>query len=320
MVTMIAVVFCAVFAITALLTLAAGGGPSREMQNRLTAIEGEPAPTALTATATNIRREDVARTKWLDRWLTRLNLAARTRLLLHQADVKTPPEKLLAIALIGWASFAGGLYLRTRHLLPSLVIAAGTLPVPLFYVLRRRACRLAKFEQQLPETLDMMVSALQAGHSLITAIGALGQDCPEPIGSEFRMLFDEQNFGLDLRSAMTNFTARVPLQDVRIFVAAALIQKESGGNLAEVLSKVALTTRDRFRLKKQISVHTAQGRITGRVLAFLPVALGFGMYLVNPAGMSVLWTRPAGLKLLYTAGVMVLIGFIVIRRIVRIRV
>lgn len=320
MVAMIAVVFCTVFAVTAMLILAAGGGPSKEVQKRLTGIRRESAPSA-SEEATNIRRKDrVAGTEWLDRWLTRLNLAGRTRLLLYQADLKTTPEKLLAIALIGWASIADILYLRTRHVLPSVVMAAGFLPIPLFCVLRRRAGRLAKFEQQLPEALDMLVSALQAGHSLISAIGALGQDCPEPLGGEFRTLFDEQNFGLDLRTAMANLTMRVPLQDVRIFVAAALIQKESGGNLAEVLSKVALTTRDRFRLKKQISVHTAQGRLTGWVLTFLPVALGFGMYLVNPAGMSVLWTRPAGLKMLYTASGMIFIGCILIRRIVRIRV
>ena len=317
----IAVVFCAVFTITVLLIFAAGGGPSKEMQKRLTAIGTEAAPVTSAEGATNIRREDrVTRTAWLDRWLTRFNLAARTRLLLNQADLKTPPEKLLGIALAGWVSIGGIVYLRTGQVIPGLIAGGVCLPLPVLYVLRQRARRLAKFEQQLPEALDMMVSALQAGHSLITALGALGQDCPEPIGSEFRTLFEEQNFGVDLRTAMVNFTARVPLQDVRIFVAAALIQKESGGNLAEVLSKVALTTRERFRLKKQIAVHTAQGRMTGRVLTLLPVGLGFGMYLANPVGMSVLWTRPAGLKMLYTAIVMVLIGSMLIRRIVRIRV
>jgi tight adherence protein B len=103
-------------------------------------------------------------------------------------------------------------------------------------------------------------------------------------------------------------------------VAAALIQKESGGNLAEVLSKVAVTTRERFRLKKQISVHTAQGRLTGWILSLLPVGLGAGMFLVNPDGMSILWTTPVGLKMLYTASAMIAIGAFIIRKIVRVRV
>lgn len=166
----------------------------------------------------------------------------------------------------------------------------------------------------------MLVSALKVGHSLVSGIGALGQDSAEPVAGEFRKLFEEQNFGLDMRAAMTNLATRVPLQDVRILVAAALIQKESGGNLAEVLEKVAHVTRERFRLKKQIMVHTAQGRLTGWILSLLPVVLGFGMYLVNPEGMSVLWTRPVGLKLLYTAVSMIVVGCLIIRKIVRVRV
>ena len=117
-----------------------------------------------------------------------------------------------------------------------------------------------------------------------------------------------------------NLTERAPIQDFRIFVAAVLIQKESGGNLAEVLEKVAETTRERFRLKKQVSVHTAQGRMTGWMLSLLPVALGLGMYFVNPDGMSVLWKRPIGLKMLYTAIGMDIVGALIIRKIVSIRV
>jgi len=135
-----------------------------------------------------------------------------------------------------------------------------------------------------------------------------------------RKCFDEQNFGVDLRTALLNLTERAPIQDFRIFVAAVLIQKESGGNLAEVLEKVAQTTRERFRLKKQVSVHTAQGRMTGWILSLLPVLLGVGMYLLNPDGMSVLWKRPLGLKMLYTAAGMEVVGALIIRKIVAIQV
>jgi tight adherence protein B len=227
---------------------------------------------------------------------------------------------LLLISLTSWAVAAGGIYLRVGALLPAIFLAAGMIPIPLIYVFRKRAKRFAKLERQLPEALDMLVGALKVGHSLITAIGALAQDAAEPLAGEFRKLFDEQNFGLDPHTAMTNLALRVPLPDVRIFVAAALIQKESGGNLAEVLAKVAQTTRARFQLKKQIMVHTAQGRLTGWILSLLPVGLGFGMYLVNPDGMSLLWTRSIGLKMLCAAAAMILVGWAIIQKIVRISV
>jgi tight adherence protein B len=175
-------------------------------------------------------------------------------------------------------------------------------------------------EQQLPEALGMMVSALRVGHSLVASLGAVAQGTPEPLGRELRKCFDEQNYGVELRTALLNLTSRAPVQDIRIFVAAVLIQKESGGNLAEVLEKLVQTTRERFRLKKQVNVHTAQGRMTGWILSLLPLVLGFGMYLVNPEGMSILWKRPVGLKLLYAATVMDIAGALIIRKIVRIRV
>lgn len=321
MIAIVAVVFGAVFAIAGLFLLAMKSGPSKDVRKRLEALRWETAPAQSEETAANIRREErLSGIDWLNRWMVRLNLAARVRLLLYQADVRTPAEMLLLASLAAWIAVAVIIYFRTGAPLPSIVLSAAFIPIPLLYVLRKRARRFAKIEQQLPDALDQLVSALQVGHSLITAIGALGHDSAEPLAGEFRILFDEQNFGMDLRTAMQNLATRAPLQDVRIFVAAALIQKESGGNLAEVLSRVAQTIRDRFRLKKQISVHTAQGRLTGWILSLLPVGLGFGMYLVNPAGMSVLWTRPLGLKMLYAAGGMIVAGCLLIRRIVRIRV
>jgi tight adherence protein B len=318
---MILVVCSAVFAIASLVIVAMRSGPSKPMKQRLEALQREAVAPEFAEAEPDIRREEeLSGIGWLNRWMVRLNIAPRIRLLLYQADVKTPAEILLFSSLGGWASLGLLIFFRTGALIASVVISAGFIPVPLIYILRKRASRFAKFEQQLPEALDMLVSALRVGHSLITAIGALGQDATEPIAREFRKLFDEQNFGLDLRTAMNNLAVRVPLQDVRIFVAAALIQKESGGNLAEVLDKVAQTTRDRMRLKKQVKVHTAQGRLTGWILSLMPVALGFAMYLENPGGMSVLWTQPLGLKMLYTAVSMIVIGCLIIRKIVRIQV
>lgn len=314
-------VWLAVFAAAGIAITSMKAGPSKHVKMRLRVVERESAVQARFEVSADIRQQEPpGRIVWLNRWMVHFNIAPAIRLFLCQAGVKIPAERLLVISAVSWAAGTCAVFLRTHALAPSILVSAGFVPLPWMWVVRRRAQRFAKLEQQLPEALDMLVSALRVGHSLITAIGAVGQEATEPLAGEFRKIFDEQNFGVDPRIAMTNLATRAPLPDVRIFVAAALIQKESGGNLAEVLAKVAQTTRSRFRLRKQIMVHTAQGRLTGLILSLLPLALGIGMYLVNPAGMSVLWKRPIGLKMLWTALGMIVAGWLIIRKIVRIRV
>ena len=140
-----------------------------------------------------------------------------------------------------------------------MLIGGVTGAAPFGYVLNRRSRRFDKFNQALPEALDLVVSALRAGNSFIAALDMMGRESPEPIGKEFRICYDEQNYGLELRTAMDNLVTRVPLQDLKIAVTAILIQKESGGNLAEVLDKTSYVIRERFRLRRQVRVHTAQG-------------------------------------------------------------
>jgi tight adherence protein B len=173
-----------------------------------------------------------------------------------------------------------------------------------------------KFEEGIPEALELIVSALRVGHSLNAAMGLVSRECPDPVGGEFRATFDEMNYGLELKSALDNLVTRVPLQDVKIVCTAILIQRESGGNLAEVLEKTSQVIRERFRLKRQVLTHTAQGRLTGWILTLLPVALGFLLYMVNPDLMSMLWKKELGIKLLYAAGAMIVVGGLIIRKIV----
>jgi tight adherence protein B len=161
-----------------------------------------------------------------------------------------------------------------------------------------------------------MVSALRAGQSLIAAMGMVARECTEPLGGEFRTCFEEQNFGLEMKMAMDNLIHRVPLQDLRIVCTAILIQKESGGNLAEVLDKTAHVIRERFRLKREVATRTAQGRLTGWVLTLLPIVLAMALYTVNPDMMSLLWKRDIGIKLLYLASAMIVVGGLIIRKIV----
>ena len=312
----------ALAAVAVLVAMLTKTDSSKHGAARLAALEHEFAPTADEETVIDIRKDQrhLSRIPWLNGLLIKLNLAQASSLFLYQAGVT---KSLGALALISIAcSAVVGTLLSFRFgagTVP-LVLAAAFLFVPFLYVRRKRAKRLSKIEQQLPEAIGLMVSALRVGHSFIASVGAVAQESAEPLGGEMRKCFDEQNYGVELRTALVHLTERAPIQDLRIFVAAVLIQKESGGNLAEVLEKVAQTTRERFRLKKQVSVHTAQGRMSGYVLSILPIALGLVMYFVNPDGMSVLWTRPMGLKMLYAASCMDVVGALIIRKVVSIRV
>jgi tight adherence protein B len=207
--------------------------------------------------------------------------------------------------------------LRTGSVILGLLIGAALGFLPLSYVLIKRGKRFKKFEAGLPDALDLMTSALRVGHSFNSALSLVSRECADPIGSEFRAAFDEQNFGLELRVALENLIARIPLQDLKIVVTAILIQRESGGNLAEVLEKTAYVIRQRFRLKRQVMTHTAQGRLTGWILTILPVALGIGLYIINPDTESLLWHREIGVKLLFAGAGMMVIGTLIIQKIVR---
>ena len=207
-------------------------------------------------------------------------------------------------------------YLRTASVLIAIPVGLLLAFAPFGWVLHARSRRFNKFLQGLPEALDLMVSALRAGHSLIAAMGLVSRECADPVGTEFRTCFEEQNYGLELKTAIDNMINRVPLQDLRITATAIMIQKESGGNLAEVLDKTSHVIRERFRLKRQIATHTAQGRLTGWILTLLPVVLAIALYFVNPKMMSILWTTKIGIKLLWAASIMIVIGGLIIRKIV----
>ena len=323
MLPLILVVFAGAFLVTALLLAATGAGASQQLKEtlaRLDSVSVTSKQAMLDETAIIKREELLSSIPWLDRWLRTMDIFGRVRLLLGQADLNWTAGGVL-IASLGCAALAGAaVYLRTGVVFLSALLALLAASIPWLYVLYKRSRRFGAFEEMLPEALDMIVSALRAGHGLTSAIGTVAKEMGDPIAKEFRQCFDEQNFGLELRSAMLNLAARVPIQDVRIIVTAILVQKESGGNLAEVLDKVAAVIRDRFRLKRQIRVHTAQGRLTGWILACLPPVLGTGLYFMKPEYMSVLWKTPMGLKMLYGATVMTVIGALIIRKIVRVRV
>jgi tight adherence protein B len=316
-------VFLSVFVVLALLMFAGGAGASQRAKQTLSNLESALA-TMTSETRENIvdlrKNELLSAIPWLNRWLQNVEFVPRLRLLLKQADLNWTTGRLLLMSIACFAIPAFLIYKRTEAVALSLLLGLVIGYAPVGFVLSKRRRRFNAFEQGLPEALDLMVSALRAGHSLIAAIRLVANESPQPIGGEFRICFDEQNYGLELRNALENLATRMPLQDLRIVATAILIQKESGGNLAEVLDKTSQIIRDRFRLKRQVRVHTAQGRMTGWILTFLPVVLGVLLYLINPETMSILWKHPSGRKLLYSAVCMTLAGGAIIRKIVNMEV
>jgi tight adherence protein B len=324
MTLLLSIVFIGVFCVFALLLIASGTGASQRTKETLARLESTLATgrkAGLSDEIVDLRKQELfSAVPWLNRWLLRLEVAPRLRVLLYQAKLKWTVGGLLLMSLACFLIPAYLIYLRTGTVIVALLVGFLLGGAPIVYVLAKRKQRFGRFDQGLPEAIDLMVSALRAGHSLVSAIGLVANESPDPIGPEFKICFDEQNYGLDLRVAMENLIIRVPLQDLRIIVIAILIQRSSGGNLAEVLDKASYLVRERFRLRRQVQTHTAQGRLTGWILTFLPVVLGVGLYLVNPESMSLLWRRELGRELLYSASIMTVIGALVIRKIVNMEV
>lgn len=319
----IVLVFASVFLVAALVLFASGAGASQRTKQTLAHLESALATSYRQASdqIIDIRKNELlSAVPFLNRWLAKLEIAPQLRLWLYQANLRWTAGGLIMMTLACLIMFGYLGYMRTDSLLFGALIGLLAACVPGFWVMRKRRKRFDDFEMGLPEALDLMVSSLRAGHSLVAALRLVAHESPDPIGIEFRVCFEEQNYGLELRTAMENLIHRMPLQDLRIVATAILIQKESGGNLAEVLEKGANLIRERFKLRREVRTRTAQGRLTGWILSLLPVVLGVLLYFVNPTLMSVLWTRAIGVKLLWGAVVMTFIGSLIIRKIVNMEV
>jgi tight adherence protein B len=323
MALLLILVFSGIFIVLVLLLIASGANVSKETKQTMSNLESilTTGPATSRDTVVNLRRDEtLSAIPWINRLLLKLELAPYLRLVIYQAGLKWTAGVLILLSGFFFLVSSYLVYLRTGSLPISLLIGLLVGSAPFAFVMNKRSRRFDKFEQEMPEALDLMVSSLRAGNSLVSALRLVAFEAPDPVGTEFRICFDEQNYGLELRAAMENLVARVPLQDLRIVVTAILIQKESGGNLAEVLDKASYVIRERFRLRRQVRVHTAQGRLTGWILSLLPVVLGVALYLISPQTISVLWTRSIGIKLLYAAVAMTVTGALIIRRIVNMEV
>jgi tight adherence protein B len=237
-----------------------------------------------------------------------------------QSGVKTTVSAVLLMA-VGLAALFGFLSYMLSHALFAAVIGAVIgFAIPFVYLNVKRSRRLHTFEEHFPEALDLIARALKAGHAFVTGLKMVADEMGEPIGPEFRKTFDEQNFGLPLKDALENLTMRIPTLDVRFFSTAVLIQRETGGNLSEILENLAHVVRERFKILRQVRVYTAHGRMTGYVLLALPAVLCVALAYINPDHMNLLFRERMGQMLLLLAIVMQLIGYIWIRQVVKIEV
>jgi tight adherence protein B len=202
------------------------------------------------------------------------------------------------------------------HWFVSLIAGAMTPFVPYCYIRHAARTRLRAFEEQFPDALSLMARALRGGHALVSTLGIVAEEMPDPLKSEFRAIYEQHNFGLPLPQVLRTFARHIPLMDARFFVTAVLTQRETGGNLAEVLDNLATVMRDRSQVRRQMRVLTAQGRVTGWVLGALPIAMGVFMYMMNPAQMIDFIADPVGIRLLQMAAVLEVAGVVIIRRIV----
>jgi tight adherence protein B len=257
---------------------------------------------------------------WLVPVAARVPALEDLRLMLEQAGSSMPVARFLVISM-GLALALGlGILVLTLQWLAGIVAAAFGAMLPYLIFRQKRKKRFYRFEEQLPEAIDMLGRAIRAGHPLSSGLKMVAEEATEPVASEFRRTHEEHRFGLAFEDAMLAMADRVRIVDVRILVTAILIQREVGGNLAEVLDNLASVIRARFTIRRQLRVYTAQGRFSGYVLAVLPIAVGAAVYSLNPPYIMLLFTDPLGKLLVLTAVIFQLIGFLWIRKIVNIEI
>ena len=298
--------------------LTAGNTEKKEVMKRLSLLEirgiqGNDLPDVL-------KTEVLSDVPLLNRILSRLDIATRIDRRLNQADMKMRVGRfLLLTAVLFSAGIVAGMLL---HWPTVVAVAVGLvlMMIPNTVVNVKRRLRFKRFMNHFPEALEMFARSLRAGHSFTGAIQLVAQEMPHPIGPEFSKVFEEQNLGIPLRQALLGMTERIEALDVKFFVTAIMIQRETGGNLAEIIDKIGHVIRERFRIQGQLKIFTAQARITGFILGLLPVGVALLIGMLNPEYMKPLWFESTGRFLIALAVTLQILGVLAIRKIIRIKI
>lgn len=266
------------------------------------------------------RNELMSEIPWMNQMLINIQATFALKRMLDQADLHITPSRLMMFSFM--AGMLGGLAASVLTVFIPLMVLAGLAcaSIPLIHVYYKRKKRFDKFLEQLPEALDLVSRALSAGHAFSEALHMISIEMPEPIATEFRKTYEEQNLGLSVKLALENLTQRMPLLDLKLCVTAILIQRETGGNLAEILEKVAYTIRERFRIMGDLKTLTTSSRMSAWLLCGLPIGVALAVTFLNPDYMSVLWKDPRGHYLIALALFMQITGMLIVRKILKIQI
>lgn len=303
-----------------LLFSAGGSAPDKVVAKRLDAIERSAKRGSESLELKVVRDELLSDVPVLHRMLLKWKWSDKLRNFIGQAGMKIKPGRLILLsAIFAVAAFLVGTRTVSNSLIGLLFVPIGGL-IPIGFVAFKRKRRLKAFEKIFPEAIDLLGRAVRAGHSFSTGLEMITTELPEPVAGEFRTTFEEQNFGLPLRDALLNLSERIPLIDVRFFVTAVLIQKDTGGNLAEILDNLAHVVRERFRILGEVKIKTAQGRLTAAILISLPPAMGVLLRFLNPTYMKPLFNDPIGPWIIGLAVFLQVVGSLMLWKIVNIDV
>jgi tight adherence protein B len=267
-----------------------------------------------------VRQVTFSRIAAIDRFLRRNRFALYLQRLLVQANVTWTVGRVVFTTLlcIGFGALLGNWWIASGLLGWLSGLALGSLPI--LVLLKKRARRFRLFTALLPQAVDLMSRCLRSGQALPSAIEVVAVEIPAPLGTEFQYASDEQNYGLPFRESMLNLVMRIPVPDLQFLVTAMLLQKETGGNLVEILEKTSQLLRERQKVNGQLKVRTAQGRFTGWILCLLPFAIFIGMNLISPGYGQILFDDPSGQRWVEIAAVLMVVGIVLIRRLVNVKV
>ncbi len=305
---------------TALYFLSARASSRKQMRARLGAMQEPSLHPAVEGKEELIRQEVLSDIPALHRIFSEIPVMSRLQLYLRQAGLKMRAATLLLVSLVlSLVGFLFGLMSNLSWLLIGLS-ALGAAMIPLLVVSVKRQRRFSRFEELFPDALDLLARSVLAGHAFTTGFELIADEMPEPVAEEFRTTYDQQNLGLPLSESLQNLIERVPGGDVRLFVTALQIQRESGGNLAEILDNLSKVIRERYILYRHIKTSTAEGRLSLYFLMALPVVTGILMYLTNPDYMTPLFEEPLGHTFIEVAVGLQILGYFVIRKITSMKV
>jgi len=291
---------------------------SRVLRNRLSPNQKANEPTA--PDAAFLRDEVLSRIPAFDSYLRRSERATALQKTLAQGNIDLRAGNFLMLCAAAALLFAAVAFIFGGNILFGWAGALLGFFIPYAYASHMRTKRFQKFEEKFPEAIDTLARAVRAGHAFTTALEMIANEVSEPVAGEFRQLFEEQKFGLPVRDALMNLTDRIPLVDVKFFVTAVMLQRETGGNLAEILDNLSYVIRERFKILRQVRVHTAQGRLTMVLLMALPPTIVVIMLLINPGFIRPLFVDPLGHALIVGGITLQTMGYFVIRKIIRIQV